>query len=236
MHSATQRAAVSALRSVLSSGGSHSVRSITRARLSCASSRDGAEEIRDRASRPAAHRARRASARGRSRRCRSRRPSPRSARHVPSARPIASSIPSRRTSAMRDHQIAALRPRRGASRAVLAKRARPICAMFAPGQAVLDQARTGLPLLRPSVGVAHVEMRVERDQPDLVERQAERRARPGRVTALLPPIRGSAHARRRSPRPRRGSDAVASSIDSPATRHRRGRAASVDSSRPVSTS
>ena len=61
--------------------------------------------------------------------------------------------------------------------AVLAKRASPICAMFAPGRPSSISARTGLPLLRPSVGVAHVEMGVERDQPDLVERHAEADAR-----------------------------------------------------------
>ena len=56
-HSATQRAAVKALRSVGSSGGSHSVRSITRTRGSAAS-RDRAEEIMHRhAARPRAGRA-----------------------------------------------------------------------------------------------------------------------------------------------------------------------------------
>ena len=64
--------------------------------------------------------------------------------------------------------------------AELANGASPIWAMFAPGSPSSRSARTGLPLPSPSLGVAQVEMGVERDQPDLVERQAERmHRRPG---------------------------------------------------------
>ena len=70
--------------------------------------------------------------------------------------------------------------------ALLAKGASPTCAILAPGKPSSSSARTGLPLLRPSSSVAHVEMRVERDQPDLVERSPSP-STPGRVTALLPP-------------------------------------------------
>ena len=56
---------------------------------------------------------------------------------------------------------------------LLAKLARPICAMFAPGSPSSISARTGLPLLSPASRVAHVEMGVERDQPDPVQRQSK---------------------------------------------------------------
>ena len=55
---------------------------------------------------------------------------------------------------------------------LLAKLARPICAMFAPGSPSSISARTGLPLLSPG-RFAHVEMGVEGDQRDPVQWQSK---------------------------------------------------------------
>ena len=69
---------------------------------------------------------------------------------------------------------------------LLAKLASPTWAMLRPGRPSSISARTGLPLLRPASSVAHVEMGVERDQPDALE-SPPMPSSPGRVTALLPP-------------------------------------------------
>ena len=56
---------------------------------------------------------------------------------------------------------------------LLAKLASPTCAMFAPGSPSSISARTGIAVAEALVEIAHVEMGVERDQPDLLQRQAE---------------------------------------------------------------
>ena len=89
--------------------------------------------------------------------------------------------------------------------------------MFAPGSPSSISARTGLPLLRPCAGVAHVEMGVERDQPDLVERAAEPEHAPAGSPHCCRRPAGSAHAPRRSRATASRIGGVACSIVSPAS-------------------
>ena len=137
------------------------------------------KEIADAASRPVGRPERRAFARGRLRRCRSRARSRRQcALHHAPARPPRR-MPARRTSSMLTTQL----PASSASRcifAVLAKLARPICAMFLPGRPSSISARTGLPLLRPSSSSRMSKWASSVIRPTSVERHAEREHRRSR--------------------------------------------------------
>ena len=234
-HSASQRAAVKALRSVESSGGSHSVRSITPHARSRREPPHGPEEVADAPSRPAARPERREFARGRSRRCRSRARSRRNGRHGRARGRSPARCPSRRTSPMVTTSCPR-RPRRSCIARLLAKLASPTCAMFCPGRPSSISARTGLPLLEALVEVAHVEMRVERDQPDLVERHppsAEHRRAGDRIVAA-----GEQGQRMRlgARRDRVADRGVACSMVEPSSSTSPRSRTGVNSSRPVSTS
>ena len=181
------------------------MRSITRTRGVGREPAHRGEEIVDRHSARPRARAPPGIASGRSRRCRNRPRSPRNARHGRARGRSHASIPSRRTSPMVTTRLPAAIASSCIAR-LLAKLASPTCAMLRARQPVLDQRAHRIAVAQALVEVAHVEMGVERDQPDLVERHAEpEHAGPGhRIVAA--DQQGQRVALRRSPRPRRGSD------------------------------
>ena len=152
--------------------------------------------------------------RGRSRRCRNRRRSPRNARHAPARSTTAWTIPSRRTSPI----VTTRCPPSTASRCIaaeLAKRRQPDLGDVAPRQAILAQRPHRIAVAKAVARVAQVEMRIERDQPDLARAAARAHAPPAGSPHYCRRPAASAHAARRSPRTASRIGAVACSMLSP---------------------